>query len=86
MNRALDDENLQQALIHAMSGLRGRRNVAFETFDFKAGQAELKRRRQANLDRLPELVEQFTGRSAPRQAMRAALRLATDNVLPLPLS
>ncbi len=64
VNRALNDENLQKALIHAMTGLRGRRNVAFETFDFKAGQAELKRRRQANLDRLPELLEQFTQRLA----------------------
>ncbi|MEJ2857282.1 MULTISPECIES: shikimate dehydrogenase [unclassified Saccharothrix] len=29
--------------------------------------------------------EQFTGHPAPREAMRAALRSATDNVLPLPL-
>ncbi|MEU6152812.1 shikimate dehydrogenase [Actinosynnema sp. NPDC047251] len=29
--------------------------------------------------------EQFTGHPAPRAAMRAALRAATDNVLPLPL-
>lgn len=29
--------------------------------------------------------EQFTGQPAPREAMRAALRAATDNVLPLPL-
>src|SRR6266566_8145739 len=47
-----------------MTGLRGRRNLAFESFDFKAGQAELKRRRQANLERLPELLEQFTQRLA----------------------
>lgn len=31
-------------------------------------------------------VEQFTGRPAPREAMRDALRAATDNVLELPLS
>lgn len=31
-------------------------------------------------------VEQFTGLAAPREAMRDALRDATENVLPLPLS
>jgi iron-sulfur cluster protein len=62
VNRALDDPKLQKALIHAMTGLRGRRNLAFESFDFTKGRADLKRRRQANLDRLPELVEQFTQR------------------------
>ncbi|HJQ46822.1 MAG TPA: shikimate dehydrogenase [Amycolatopsis sp.] len=31
-------------------------------------------------------VEQFTGRPAPRAAMRDALRAATDNVLPLPVA
>lgn len=30
-------------------------------------------------------VEQFTGRKAPREAMRDALRQATGNILPLPL-
>src|SRR5436309_12254192 len=47
-----------------MTGLRGRRDVAFESFDFAKGRAELKRRRQANLDRLPELLEQFAERLA----------------------
>lgn len=45
-----------------MTGLRGRRNAAFESFDFEAGRAELRRRRLANLDRLPELLAQFTQR------------------------
>ena len=31
-------------------------------------------------------VEQFTGRQAPRDAMREALRTATKNVLPLPVA
>ncbi len=31
-------------------------------------------------------VEQFTGRPAPREAMRDALRTATENVLPLPVA
>ena len=45
-----------------MTGLRARRNVAFEGFDFAAGRADLKRRRLENLDRLPELLAEFTRR------------------------
>ena len=58
-----------------MIGLRGRRNAAFESFDFAKGRADLKRRRQANLDRLPELLEQFTERLA---AVGGAVHLAKD--------
>jgi L-lactate dehydrogenase complex protein LldF len=75
VNRALDDAKLQKALVHAMTGLRGRRNVAFESFDFAAGRAELKRRRQANLDRLPELLEQFAQRLG---AVGGAVHFAQD--------
>ncbi len=45
-----------------MLGLRARRNAAFESFDFETGRADLKRRRLANLDRLPELARQFAER------------------------
>ena len=45
-----------------MTGLRSRRDAAFANFDFEAGRNELKRRRRANLQRLPELVQQFTER------------------------
>ena len=62
VNKALDDPDLQHALIHAMTGLRDRRNKAFESFDFAKGRADLKARRRANLERLPELVEQFKQR------------------------
>jgi L-lactate dehydrogenase complex protein LldF len=62
VDRALGDESLQRALVNAMTGLRGKREKAFETFDFEKGRDELKRRRQANLDRLPELAAQFTER------------------------
>src|SRR2546427_11850217 len=62
VNKALDDPKLQGGLTHAMTGLRSRRNAAFESFDFEAGRADLKRRRRANLERLPELVERFTER------------------------
>ena len=62
VNKALDDPKLQGALTSAMTGLRSRRDAAFANFDFEAGRTELKRRRRANLQRLPELVEQFTER------------------------
>ena len=62
VNRALRDERLQQALTHAMTHLRERRNVAFESYDFEKGRAELKRRRLENLDRLPELAREFAER------------------------
>ncbi len=49
-------------MTQAMTGLRARRNAAFESFDFERGRADLKQRRLANLDRLPELARQFTER------------------------
>jgi iron-sulfur cluster protein len=75
VNRALDDPTLQKALINAMTGLRGRRNAAFASLDFEKGRAELKRRRQANLDRLPELLEQFAERLA---AVGGVVHIAQD--------
>jgi L-lactate dehydrogenase complex protein LldF len=75
VNQALGDEKLQQALIHAMTGLRGRRNAAFQSFDFEKGREELKRRRRANLDRLPELLQQFTERLA---AVGGVVHIAED--------
>ena len=62
VDKALNDPDLQKALTHAMTGLRAKRDKAFESFDFEQGRADLKRRRLANLDRLPELLEQFTQR------------------------
>jgi len=62
VNKALDDPKLQGALTQAMTGLRSRRDAAFANFDFEAGRTELKRRRRANLQRLPELVQEFTER------------------------
>jgi L-lactate dehydrogenase complex protein LldF len=75
VDRALDDPSLQKALIGAMTGLRGRRNAAFANFDFEKGRAELKRRRRANLDRLPELLEQFAVRLA---AVGGVVHIARD--------
>ena len=62
VNKALGDPDLQRALVDAMTGLRAKRNKAFESLDFARGRADLKARRLANLDRLPELVEQFKQR------------------------
>jgi len=59
---ALDDPRLQQALTEAMVGLRRRRLEGFESYDFEAGREDLKRRRRAGLERLPELLEQFRER------------------------
>src|SRR5205823_12297359 len=56
-------------------GLRGRRNHAFDSFDFARGRAELKRRRLANLARLPEVLDQFTQRLA---AVGGVVHLAKD--------
>jgi L-lactate dehydrogenase complex protein LldF len=62
VDAALENPRLQQALTEAMTGLREQRRKGFESQDFEAGRDELKRRRQANLTRLPELVEQFQER------------------------
>jgi L-lactate dehydrogenase complex protein LldF len=62
VDKALDDPDLQRALTSGLTGIRARRDLAFKSFDFHKGQAELKKRRRANLERLPELVEQFTER------------------------
>ncbi|HVD00234.1 MAG TPA: LUD domain-containing protein [Candidatus Dormibacteraeota bacterium] len=62
VRKALNDPSLQRALRQAMVGLRERRNRGFASYDFQAGRTELKRRRMANLDRLPELVDQFRRR------------------------
>jgi iron-sulfur cluster protein len=75
VNKALDNPSLQKALVQAMTGLRARRNAAFESLDFEKGRADLKRRRQANLDRLPELLEQFTERL---EAVGGKVHLAKD--------
>ncbi len=62
VRKALNDPSLQGALRQAMVGLRERRNSAFQSYDFQAGRADLKQRRLANLERLPELVDEFRQR------------------------
>jgi L-lactate dehydrogenase complex protein LldF len=75
VDAALDDVELQRALTEAMVGLRERRNRAFSVYDFAAGREELRRRRRANLSRLPALVEAF-GRQL--EAAGGTFHLAAD--------
>ena len=62
VRQALNDENLQRALTSAMTGIRARRDAGFADFDFTKGREDLKQRRRANLDRLPDLARQFAER------------------------
>jgi L-lactate dehydrogenase complex protein LldF len=62
VRKALNDPSLQRALRQAMTGLRERRNRGFQSYDFQTGRADLKQRRLANLNRLPELLEEFKQR------------------------
>src|SRR5947209_17062946 len=62
VRKALADPNLQKALRQAMVGLRERRGKGFASYDFAAGREDLKHRRLANLERLPELVDEFRQR------------------------
>jgi L-lactate dehydrogenase complex protein LldF len=76
VDRALENPRLQQALTEAMTALREQRRKGFESQDFEAGRDELKRRRQANLTRLPELLEQFQARL---EAVGGQFHLARDD-------
>jgi L-lactate dehydrogenase complex protein LldF len=62
VDAALGDETLQRAMVGAMTGLRARREAGFASFDFERGRADLKRRRQANLERLDDLLDEFRAR------------------------
>ena len=75
VDAALDSPRLQQALTQAMTGLREMRRRGFESYDFERGREDLKRRRRANLDRLPELLAQFRLRL---EAVGGQFHLARD--------
>ncbi len=59
---ALDDAALQANMVRVMTALRERRAQGFESWSFEEGRRDLRQRRLANLDRLPELVEEFRQR------------------------
>ncbi len=75
VDQALANPRLQQALTEAMVGLRQRRDQAFQSLDFEAGRADLKQRRLANLERLPELLGQF---QQSLEAIGGRFHLAAD--------
>ncbi|MGH7911614.1 MAG: LUD domain-containing protein, partial [Candidatus Dormibacteraceae bacterium] len=72
---ALADTRQGEALRVGLVGLRHKRDLAFQSFDFEAGRDELKRRRQANLDSLPEILERFRSRL---EAAGGQVHLARD--------
>ena len=60
LREALESESLPVALGRSLPQLSERRDAAFRARDFKGGQADLGGRRRAALERMPELVEEFT--------------------------
>jgi L-lactate dehydrogenase complex protein LldF len=62
VDAALESPRLQQALTEAMTSLRVMRERGFQSYDFETGREDLRRRRRANLPRLPELVGRFRER------------------------
>jgi len=75
VDKALDNPSLQQALTSGLTGIRARRDRAFESFDFDRGRTELKKRRLDNLPHLPELADQFKARM---EAAGGVVHYATD--------
>jgi L-lactate dehydrogenase complex protein LldF len=75
VDAALESPRLQEAMTGAMTALRAMRERAFESYDFETGREELRRRRTANLPRLPELVEEFRERL---EAVGGRFHLARD--------
>jgi iron-sulfur cluster protein len=57
---ALASPTLETALTRALPTFRQRRAAGLAGLDFPALQADLARRKQANVERLPALIEQFT--------------------------
>ena len=75
LREALESESLPVALGRSLPQLSERRDAAFRARDFKGGQADLGGRRQAALERMPELVEEFT---AAAEAVGTVVHGPTD--------
>lgn len=73
LDAALDDPNLATALHRALSTFRVRRDAAFAGLDFDAMRADLHQRKADAIERLPELIEQFTQQA---EAVGAVVHLA----------
>jgi len=75
VDKALNDPDLQRALTNAMTGLRAKREKAFEGFDFEQGRANLKQRRLAR-ETLTQAIAIFDGIGAALWAARTRAELA----------
>ena len=75
LREALESESLPVALGRSLPQLSERRDAAFRARDFEGSQADLGGRRQAALDRMPELVEEFT---AAAEAVGTVVHGPTD--------
>ncbi|MYE00186.1 MAG: 4Fe-4S dicluster domain-containing protein [Alphaproteobacteria bacterium] len=75
LREALESESLPVALGRSLPQLSERRNAAFSARDFEGSQADLGGRRQAALDRMPELIEEFT---AAAEAVGTVVHGPTD--------
>lgn len=73
LDAAVRDPNLAVALRRSLSTFRDRRAGAFAPLDFPAMQADLRRRKEDAIARLPELIEQFTREA---EAVGAVVHLA----------
>ncbi|MBX6342239.1 MAG: lactate utilization protein, partial [Thermomicrobiaceae bacterium] len=60
LDAAVRDPHLATALHRALSTFRDRRAAAFAGMDFEGMRADLRRRKEDAIARLPELIEQFT--------------------------
>lgn len=77
LKEALASETLPIALERTLSSFRERRAAAFREADFDALRADVTRRKKEALERLPELVRQFTTEA---QKAGAVVHLASDAV------
>ena len=75
LREALESESLPVALGRSLPQLSERRDAAFRVRDFEGSQADLGGRRQAALDRMPELVDEFT---AAAEAVGTVVHGPTD--------
>ncbi|MDI3341214.1 MAG: LUD domain-containing protein [Sphaerobacter sp.] len=73
LEAAVQDPDLATALRRSLSAFRDRRAGAFATLDFPGMQADLRRRKEDAIARLPELVERFTREA---EAVGAVVHLA----------
>jgi iron-sulfur cluster protein len=73
LDAAVDDPNLATALQRALSTFNERRTAAFAHLDFQAMRSDMHRRKVDAINRLPELIEQFTQQA---EAVGAVVHLA----------